>query len=703
MTLDDVPQPLVRNSAVSESQRDRKEALALFSAARSLELREQNSEALQLYQRAFRYDPESSAITRAIVPLAIHLKRESVAVRYALKSVELDEDLDPMLLRRLGNRLEEEGDWPKALKLLQRAISLREDQEPDSADDVLLRMDAGRLLMVVGKYKEAADCFALVFNALEHPDKYALSEEIQKVLLKDPGPTYRLFGDCFLLAGRADEAKAAFEKANKLDPNEALWKLQLAQVQAKNGQPAKALASLDEALAKHVSSVGIRPYELLADVLRELDKKDELIPRLEKLHADEPQNVALEYFLAEKYLEAEMLDKAESLYAKLVEKSPTLTGYKSLLEIYRKTKRFDDLLAVLGQTVEKNGVLDTLGTDAMSLSKDPEMMTGLIEAARKDDIKAANDMTSYGKYFAMGMLALDAKQWETAGEFFRAAATAQPKQAAEVYLVWGIGLMVDNQSAEAVKVFQKGIDDKVLPENNPVFYFYLSGALAMEDRFDDALSAAQKAADLKKTSARFRSRIGWVYYRAKRYDEAVSAYEKIFKDFDDDYSSDENRDSLKEVRLALSNLCVLQKKIPEAAEWLEQVLDEFPDDIGALNDLGYLWADENKNLARSLRMIRKAVEGEPDNGAYRDSLGWALYRHGRYDEAIVELLKAAEKQPDGTILDHLGDAYEKANQPEKARDAWQKAVELFRKEKDEEKAKNVEAKIRNIDGEKSKQ
>ncbi len=320
-----------------------------------------------------------------------------------------------MLLRRLGNRLEEEGDWPKALKLLQRAISLREDREPDSADDVLLRMDAGRLLMVVGKYKEAADCFA--WSSMPGTsDKYALSEEIQKVLLKDPGPTYRLFGDCFLLASRADEAKAAFEKANKLDPNEALWKLQLAQVQAKNGQSAKALASLDEALAKHVSSVGVRPYELLAEVLRELDKKDELIPRLEKLHADQPRNVALEYFLAEKYLEAEMLNKAEPLYAKLVENSPTLTGYKSLLEIYRKTKRFDDLLAVLGQTVEKNGVLDTLGTEAMSLAKDPELMTGLISRG-KDDIKAANDMTSYGKYFAMGMLASDAKRGNGRGIF----------------------------------------------------------------------------------------------------------------------------------------------------------------------------------------------------------------------------------------------------------------------------------------------
>jgi len=134
-------------------------------------------------------------------------------------------------------------------------------------------------------------------------------------------------------------------------------------------------------------------------------------------------------------------------------------------------------------------------------------------------------------------------------------------------------------------------------------------------------------------------------------------------------------------------------------EWLQQVLDEFPDDVGAMNDLGYLWADENRRLPQALEMIRKAVEAEPDNGAYRDSLGWALYRLGRWDEAIAELQKAIEKQPDGVVLDHLGDAYLKFHQVEKARDAWIRAAELLRKDKDEEKAKEIEEKIRKVDQE----
>jgi len=70
------------------------------------------------------------------------------------------------------------------------------------------------------------------------------------------------------------------------------------------------------------------------------------------------------------------------------------------------------------------------------------------------------------------------------------------------------------------------------------------------------------------------------------------------------------------------------------------VLEQFPDDEGALNDLGYLWADQNQHLERAKRMIEKAVAGEPENMAYRDSLGWVLSAWGSGPEAIAELEKA---------------------------------------------------------------
>ena len=104
------------------------------------------------------------------------------------------------------------------------------------------------------------------------------------------------------------------------------------------------------------------------------------------------------------------------------------------------------------------------------------------------------------------------------------------------------------------------------------------------------------------------------------------------------------------------------------------MLDEFPDDAGASNDLGYLWADQGVHLQRALKMIRQAVAAEPDNAAYRDSLGWVYYRLGRYQEAVAELEKAARQGTGGDVLDHLGDAQLKAGQPDKADDAWRRAA-----------------------------
>jgi len=69
------------------------------------------------------------------------------------------------------------------------------------------------------------------------------------------------------------------------------------------------------------------------------------------------------------------------------------------------------------------------------------------------------------------------------------------------------------------------------------------------------------------------------------------------------------------------------------------------------------------------------VAAEPENYAYRDSLGWALFRLGRNDEAITELRRAAvAKEPDGVVFDHLGDVLEKLGRHDEALKSWRQAV-----------------------------
>ena len=707
LILDDDPQPLQQQQPRSEADRDRLEALSLFTTARALEQREQFVDALRLYQRAFRCDPQAVAVVRAIIPLAFRLKRHAEAVRYALKAAEIEET-DPVLLRRLGLYVTEEGEWQQAIKLYERAFQGHskdahgDDAHSDRSDsgaDVLLRMEMGRLYYLLEDYQQAAACFDRVLYAVDHPKEAKLDEKLQQALLAEPGPTYSLIGECFLLADRPQDAIAAFQQGHHLAPNKGLLEFHLARVDLRSGKPGRALEALERCYAEKLSSEGTAPYDLLGEVLEKLGKKDELVGRLEKLYAAEPGNIRLGYALARRYFEAGQTEKAAPLYRQLLKKSPALAGYRNLAEICRKTRDFAGLLAVLGDAVEKGGVLEAMGAEGQQVARDAESMHGLVETAHKK-LQAQPEQLDYGMRLAIALLAMEAKQYETAGEFFELALKAKPAKAAELILVWGVGLLVDEHAVEAAAVFQRGIRQKALPQDNPLFHFYLAGALAMQHHTDEALAAARKGAKLKPDAARFASRVGWVLYQAKRNDEAIKSYAELIARFEADYGSPETRDVLREARLALSNLCVLEGRPAEAEEWLEQVLDEFPDDVGAANDLGYLWADQDKHLRRALPMIERAVAAEPDNSAYRDSLGWVYYRLGRYDEALAELKKAVADRPEGVVLDHLGDAYLRSGQPQQAKDAWRRAAEALEKEKETQKADEVKRKLKTEDSRK---
>jgi tetratricopeptide (TPR) repeat protein len=98
----------------------------------------------------------------------------------------------------------------------------------------------------------------------------------------------------------------------------------------------------------------------------------------------------------------------------------------------------------------------------------------------------------------------------------------------------------------------------------------------------------------------------------------------------------------------------------------------------ACNYLAYMWADRGENLAEAEQLIRRALELDPSNGAYLDTLGWVYFRQGRYEESLTELLRASElmQEPDPVILDHIGDVYGKLGKTADAVLYWNKAIQL---------------------------
>ena len=117
------------------------------------------------------------------------------------------------------------------------------------------------------------------------------------------------------------------------------------------------------------------------------------------------------------------------------------------------------------------------------------------------------------------------------------------------------------------------------------------------------------------------------------------------------------------------------KSYPEAEEQFKKVLASDPEHASALNYLGYMLADQNMKLDEALGYIKRAVDLDPTNGAYLDSLGWAYFRLGKYELAEDSLLKASQKiNTDPTVHDHLGDLYQKTGRLKLAATNWERAL-----------------------------
>ncbi|WP_294540224.1 tetratricopeptide repeat protein [uncultured Rhodoblastus sp.] len=119
------------------------------------------------------------------------------------------------------------------------------------------------------------------------------------------------------------------------------------------------------------------------------------------------------------------------------------------------------------------------------------------------------------------------------------------------------------------------------------------------------------------------------------------------------------------------------KQWDKAEADFKKALDLYPEQPLVLNYLGYSWADQGIHLDEAFKMLRRAVELQPEDGYIVDSLGWAHYKLGHYDEAVKLLERAIELKPgDPVINDHLGDAYWRAGRRLDAQFQWNHARDL---------------------------
>ncbi|GAB4286168.1 MAG: tetratricopeptide repeat protein [Roseovarius sp.] len=213
---------------------------------------------------------------------------------------------------------------------------------------------------------------------------------------------------------------------------------------------------------------------------------------------------------------------------------------------------------------------------------------------------------------------------------------------------------------------------KSVPRDHPAFAMAELGraeALRRSGRTDAAVEVLEQLAATYPDLAAVHVARGDLYRQLERFEDAVAAYDRALA-----IRSDDAPDTwFIHYARAISHERLGHWDQAEAD--FRRALELNPDHPQVLNYLGYSLVEKGLKLDEALDMIERAVARQPDSGYIVDSLGWALYRLGRYDEAVVHMERAAELMPvDPVVNDHLGDVFWAVGRHTEARFQWKRAL-----------------------------
>lgn len=485
-----------------------------------------------------------------------------------------------------------------------------------------------------------------------------------------------LLGRLYVLNKDYSKAETEFKAATALDPGseEAVSNLAyLYNEEGDNKRAAEVLSSVPEArrTAKMYAALGFT-YEQQKDYKKAIEA-------YKKALALDKENLDAMRGLAQNLTNDNQMEAALNQWRMVQEADPQdAQASLRVSEIYRRMGKFDLAMENLKKA-------EAMVPDLLEASYNEAL---ILEAQGKFDESAAilqklvtRTTLPDGKYSA-GERNNRALFLEKLGTVYREGGKTQ--QALDTF-----GKMIELGGEEASRGYQEIIDlyreQKQWPEANRTAD---EAAKKFPEDKDLKLILAQQMADSGKAEEgiqlaknqikggpenRVSDRATYValsqiYARLKRWKEAedalVQAQKLAVKPEEKEY-----------VMFVFGSLYERQKKYDQAEQAFRQVLQMDSSNSMTLNYLGYMLADRNMHLEEALNMIKRAVELEPQNGAYLDSLGWVYFRLGNFDQAEENLRRAAEKQPnDATIQDHLGELYAKTGKLKMAAMHWERAL-----------------------------
>jgi tetratricopeptide (TPR) repeat protein len=690
--LEDVPKVLKQDPAAPKSKEA--ESLKQFALGLLCEKDDRLLEALQAYEKAAELDPSAVPVLRKLLAIYTALDRGQDALAASRKIIELDPK-DAQSWHLHARQLQNQGKTSEAVAALKKGIKHFKADDLDLGQQMYFDLgmwesDLKRSLPAAAAYLESARCLKQALKDMELDAIQKKEIRARLVMLHERA------GKIFVGAKQYEQALEAYREAQKYDTSVlGTWQLNLAQIYYAQGKYTEALASVNDYLK--LQPQGLEAYELKLTLLEKLNKKQEVLPWLLKAADNDPFNVNLQLFLADWYQRDGQTQKAEMKYLKLAKESPRADIYVRLFGMYRKTpgSGLPKAVDLVNKTVEQTDDKDLASSNharlqvkAMlaALHEDPSLTKDLLQAAMPL-LQQKNEL-HIQTIRALAFLADGAGDAKAAEAFYQAAMKKiTPETEAVIYDGLLRALWANKKYEEMLQLCEEGLQKA---DSTPHALFHQERALALArlKKFDQAVDSAKKAVATASPSNRVATQRLYLslLVQARQFDTAEAECQKLLKE-------SKQPGDIVEFRMALAGLYSVMRNFPKAENELQLVLKADPNNMTACNDLGYLWADQGKNLKDAEELIRKALElyrdqrktlarpqADPkqDKAEFVDSLGWVLFRQGKLEEAHEELSRAL-KLPggdDAVIWDHLGDVCFKLKRSEEARQCWHKALNL---------------------------
>jgi len=489
-------------------------------------------------------------------------------------------------------------------------------------------------------------------------------EEYKKALEYDPDSLTicESLVNEYIKVGNTEEAIRVYKKIAEIK-NDINVRINIVKLYIDEGKMEEAIKECKDILL--LDSNNIDAYFYLGNIYYKQGKYDDAIDYYKKVITLDPNSETGYFNLGLAFSRKGDYANAEASYLKSIEISPDYSApIYALALLYQIQNKLDLALdqykKLINITPYDSRVYLNLGLIFTQEKKYEEAIECFEKAIELDPFDTES-------LYRLSLIYYQEKRFEESLEIVDKILEIEPDNF-EAYHIKGVILVEKGELKEGIACFEKLIE---LNEKDVSGYLYLAYIYGKEKQNERMVEVLEKASSVIPNNKEIKLYLGEAYFELKRYEDAERVYKELIR-----------LDPLNDkIYYYMGAIYEKMNRIEDAVNSFRKVIELNPKNADAYNYIGYMYADRNINLKEALELIKKALELEPTNGAYVDSLGWVYFREGKFDEALIELEKACKllKEQgieDATVYEHLGDVYIKKDMIEKAREMYNKSLNL---------------------------